>query len=130
VSDRRMDDADLARMLREGLAARDREVRVPSFRALSSRESRPALPLWRKAVAASVAAVIVAALLPFWIVGRPDRGGQDAALPVDTALAHELSSRDFWRVPSDELLAFSAPPLSAPFPEPYDYEISLEESLL
>ncbi len=131
MNDRRMDDdTDLARVLREGLSARDREVRAPSFRSLWLRESRPALPLWRKAVAASVAAVIVAALLPFWIVGLPGRSGQGASPPIDAALAQELSSRDFWRVPSDELLAFSAPPLSAPFPESYDYEISLEESLL
>jgi hypothetical protein len=129
VNDRRTgDDADLAQVLRAGLTARDREVRVPSFRTLWSRESRPAFPLWRKALAASLAVAIVAALLPFWIVGLPGRGGEDAAVSIDTALAHELSSRDFWRVPSDELLAFSAPPLSAPLPEPY--EISLEESLL
>jgi hypothetical protein len=129
VSDRRTDDdMDLAHALREGLAARDRATRVPAFHAVWPRESRATLPLWQKALAASAAAVVVAALLPFWIVGLPGRGIQDTG-PIDTALVHELSSRDFWRVPSDELLAFAAPPLSAPFPAT-GYEVSLEDSLL
>jgi hypothetical protein len=129
VNDRRTDDdAALAEGLRAGLAARDRRVRVPTFHAVWPRTSRAVIPVWRKVLAASAAAVVVAALLPFWIAGLPDRGVPGTA-PVDTALAHELSSRDFWRVPSDELLAFAAPPLSAPFPET-GYEVSLEDSLL
>jgi hypothetical protein len=49
---------------------------------------------------------------------------------IDPALAHQLSSTDYWRVPTDRLLAYAAPPLSAGLPPSTDIELSLEESLL
>ena len=49
---------------------------------------------------------------------------------IDPALAHQLSSADYWRVPTDELLVYEAAPLRAELPSPTGLQISLEESLL
>ena len=49
---------------------------------------------------------------------------------VDATIAHQLSSSECWRVPTDGLLAYAAPPLDAELPVPDDFGISLEESLL
>ncbi|MGH8285064.1 MAG: hypothetical protein ACRETT_04785 [Steroidobacteraceae bacterium] len=69
-----------------------------------------------------MAAVVVVAALSWMGLERETR--------LDASLARELSSPDYWRVPTDELLAFAAPPLSADLPSPTGFQVSLEESLL
>jgi hypothetical protein len=124
------DDSRLAILLREGLAARDRAARTPRFAALwrSDADARASAARWRPVFAASAVLIVLTALSWAWL--RPvllDDSQPDA---LDATLAHELSSPDYWRVPTDELLAFAAPPLSAELPGPTGLEISLEESLL
>jgi hypothetical protein len=74
--------------------------------------------------------VVVAGLSWIWInrSGAPDSSQLEAR--VDASLARDLSSPDYWRVPTDELLAFAAPPLSVDLPSPTGFHVSLEESLL
>jgi hypothetical protein len=65
------------------------------------------------------------------LLARPDGKSAPAAdLRAATELARELSSPDYWRVPTDDLLAFAAPPLDAELPSPEGFNVSLEESLL
>lgn len=144
--DAERDDAQLAAALREGLAARDRSARTPHFsalwptaradsrdRATSTLAGLRSATAWRPALAALAAVVVVAGLSWTWIdrSTAPDSAAQQAGVAnADAALAHELSSPDYWRVPTDELLAYAAPPLNADLPSPSGFELSLEESLL
>ena len=117
------DDARLASALRSGLAARDRSARPPRFAAVWQSASEPGSFrfAWRPAIATLAAVVVVVALS--WM-------GINREASVDEALARQLSSPAYWRVPTDELLAFAAPPLSADLPSPTGFQVSLEESLL
>lgn len=126
------DDARMASALRSGLAARDRSAPPPRFSAVWPRSSTthsPSIP-WRPAFASVTAVLIVAGLSWTWInrSGAPYSSQFEAR--VDASLARELSSPDYWRVPTDELLAFAAPPLSIELPSPMGFHVSLEESLL
>jgi hypothetical protein len=117
------DDAGLAIALRRALELRDRAVRPPRFATMwqdRSERRGPALA-WRPLVASAAAAVVVAVVAWTW-TSRPAR--------IDPSLAHQLSSADYWRVPTDALLAYEAPPLHADLPAPTGLHISLEESLL
>lgn len=126
------DDAQLASALRSGLAMRDRSAPPPRFTAVWPRSRATSSPeiAWRPALAAIAAVVIVAGLSWSWI----NRSGALHSSPlearVDASLARELSSPDYWRVPTDELLAFAAPRLSVDLPSPTGFHVSLEESLL
>lgn len=126
------DDARLGAALRGALAARDLEARPPRFAALwpAAGVARSPAFAWRPAIAAAAAVALIAAVS--WTAirrsGVPDMPALDAR--IDAALVRELSSPEYWRVPSDELLAFAAPPLSAELPAPMGLQISLEESLL
>lgn len=118
------EEARLAAGLRAALEQRDRVVRAPRFRSMWP----PSLPspasgrgrAW--AMAASIAGAVVIAI----VIGTRI----DSPTPIDPALAHRLSSADFWRVPTDEVLAYEAAPLRADLPSPTGPDISLEESLL
>lgn len=129
------DDARIAAALRESLTARDRTARPPGFAALwpKSGTRRSRALAWRPAFAA-LAAIVVVAGLSWTLFDRsatPESATQQAsAASEDAVLAHELSSSDYWRVPTDELLAYAAPPLNADLPSPSGFEVSLEESLL
>ena len=77
---------------------------------------------------AGLAAIVA---VSWMFLGWP--GGESAPpenLRATTELARELSSPDYWRVPTDDLLAFAAPPLNAELPLPDGFHVSLEESLL
>jgi len=118
------EEARLAAGLRAALEQRDHIVRAPRFDRMwlakqrtTRWATRPLLPLATCAVA-----VIVVAAVILLRTGSPT--------PIDPALAHRLSSADFWRVPTDELLAYEAAPLRADLPSPTGPDISLEESLL
>lgn len=126
------DDARLASALRSGLAARDRSAPPPRFAAVWPRSSTTISPpiAWRPAFTAVTAVVIVAGLSWTWINRS---GAPDSAIPegrIDASLARELSSPDYWRVPTDDLLAYAAPPPSIDLPSPTGFHVSLEESLL
>ncbi len=140
----RGDDRDLAAALRAALASRDRSVRSARFAELWSQVGRPGggfASRWRPAFAAGALLVVLAGLT--WTLtdrtGHRDADGSTVAsraqpanekARADLALARELSSPDYWRVPTDELLAFAAPPLSADLPSARGFDVSLEESLL
>jgi hypothetical protein len=117
------DDTQLATALRDALKERDRVVRPPRFATLwpNRSERRGTLFAWRP-IAASAACALVVAGIVWKTAERPAR--------IDAALAQQLSSADYWRVPTDELLAFAAPPLDAELPSPEGFNVSLEESLL
>lgn len=126
------DDAQIIAALRSGLAARDRSMRPPRFASVwpSSSTTRSFAVTRRPAFAALAVVVVVAGLSWTWInrSGAPDSPQLDAR--VEASLARELSSPDYWRVPTDELLAFAAPPLNADLPSPTGFQVSLEESVL
>jgi len=95
-----------------------------------SDEGRPRATAWRPALAGGLALAAIVAV-SWMFLGRP--GGESAPpddLRAATELARELSSPDYWRVPTDDLLAFAAPPLNAELPLPDGFHVSLEESLL
>ena len=76
---------------------------------------------WRPLAASAACAFVVAGIV--WkSTERPGR--------IDPALAQQLSSDDYWRVPTDELLVYEAAPLRADLPSATGLQISLEESLL
>lgn len=109
--------------LRAALERRDSRVRAPRFATLWSqpgarRRTRGLLP-----VAASALSMIVVAGLVWTSTHRPQTR-------IDAALAHRLSSAEYWRVPTDELLTYQAAPLRADLPVPDGLQISLEDSLL
>jgi hypothetical protein len=116
--------------VRGGLAARDRAAAAPGFARTWPGSERPRAHGWRPALAAGAALAAIVAVS--WVyLGRGD--GEPAAsvdLHATTELARVLSSPDYWRVPTDELLAFAAPPLDAELPSPEGFNVSLEESLL
>lgn len=124
------DGEALKAAVRGGLAARDRAMAPPGFARTWPGAGPPHAHGWRPALAAGAALAAIVAVS--WVyLGRGD--GEPAA-PVDlratTELARALSSPDYWRVPTDELLAFAAPPLDAELPSPEGFNVSLEESLL
>lgn len=124
------DDEALKSAVRDGLAARDRALPPPRFANAWLGAERPRIAVWRPALASGLALAAIVAV-SWMFLGRP---GGESAPPEDlraaTELARELSSPDYWRVPTDDLLAFAAPPLNAELPLPDGFHVSLEESLL
>jgi hypothetical protein len=118
------DDTRLAAALRTALEQRDRVVRSPRFATVwpSGSERRRSTRTWLP-LAASVASVVAVAGLVWTSTHRPETR-------IDPTLARQLSSADYWRVPTDELLSYEAAPLHADLPTPTGLQISLEESLL
>ena len=118
------DDSQLAGALRAALEDRDRSVRPPRFAKMWTEqgERRRTTLAWRP-VAASAICVLVLAGIVWKSIDHP-------AATIDPAIAHQLSSADYWRVPTDELLAYEAAPLHADLPSPTGLQISLEESVL
>jgi hypothetical protein len=117
------DDTQLAAALHAALKERDRVVRPPRFATLwpERGEHRRSAFTWPP-LAAGVACTLAVAVIVWTSTDRPS--------PIDPALAHRLSSADYWRVPTDELLVYEAAPLRAELPSPTGLQISLEESLL
>ncbi len=124
------EDQALKAAVRDGLAARDRALPPPRFAQAWPGDWRPRAAAWRPALAGGLALAAIVAV-SWMLLSRP---GGEAAPPEDlrvtTALARELSSPDYWRVPTDDLLAFAAPPLNTELPLPDGFHVSLEESLL
>jgi hypothetical protein len=124
------EDETLKAAVRDGLAARDRALAAPRFANTWPAAERPRMAVWRPALAGGLALAAIVAV-SWMFLGRP---GGESAPPADlratTELARELSSPDYWRVPTDDLLAFAAPPLNAELPLPDGFHVSLEESLL
>ena len=124
------DDEALKAVVRDGLAARDHALPPPRFARAWPGDRRPRAGAWRPALAGSLALTAIAAVA-WMLLARP--GGESAPpanLRATTELARELSLPDYWRVPTDDLLAFAAPPLAADLPVPGGFHVSLEESLL
>jgi hypothetical protein len=124
------EDEALKAAVRDGLAARDLALPAPRFARAWPGAERPRTAASRPALAGGLALAAIAAV-SWMFLGRP--GGESA--PPDhlrdaTELARELSSPNYWRVPTDDLLAFAAPPLNAELPLPDGFHVSLEESLL
>ena len=118
------DDSQLAARLHAALAERDRVVRPPQFAAMwpEPSERRRVALAWRAVAATAMSALVVAGIV--WkSTDRP-------AAAIDPALVHQLSSADYWRVPTDELLTYAAAPLRADLPSPTGVQVSLEESVL
>jgi hypothetical protein len=122
------DEAALQGAIHAALSARDRTTRVPRFAQLwpAGRTSHPVG--LRPALAACAIVALLAGLS--WVALRREASVPQAELQATAQLARELSSPDYWRVPTDDLLAFAAPPLSADLPAPEGFDFSLEESLL
>ncbi len=124
------DDEALKALVRDGLAARDRALPPPRFARAWPGDRRPRAGAWRPALGGGLALTAIAAVA-WMLLARP---GGESTTPEDlraaTELAHELSSPDYWRVPTDDFLAFAAPPLAADLPLPEGFHVSLEESLL
>ena len=134
MSDRTIDRAEerLKAAVRDGLLARDRVMRPPGFARIwpaMTASQRPVIFL-RPAFAAFAAVAMLAGVSWVYL----ERHAGDPAPPADAGaiveLARQLSSPNYWRVPTDELLAFAAPPLNAELPLPDGFHVSLEESLL
>jgi hypothetical protein len=109
--------------LRTALERRDSRTPAPRFSALwpqsgARRKSSGWLP-----VAASALSLIVVAGLVWNSTHRP-------RTRIDPSLVHQLSSAEYWRVPTDEVLVYQAAPLRADLPAADGLQISLEESLL
>jgi hypothetical protein len=126
------DEERLRVAVRDGLVARDRAMRSPRFACswpTMAASQRPGASL--RPAFATLAAVAVLAGISWLFL---ERHAGDPKPPADVGaaveLARELSSPDFWRVPTDDLLAFAAPPLSADLPSAEGFHVSLEESLL
>lgn len=118
------DDTRLATALQVALQERDRVVRPPRFATLwpaGSERGRTGFA-WRPLAVSAAACALVVAGIVWKSTERPGR--------IDPALAQQLSSDDYWRVPTDELLVYEAAPLRAELPSPTGLQISLEESLL
>jgi hypothetical protein len=118
------DESQLAATLRAALEQRDRVVKPPRFATLWSERSerRRTLITWRPLAASAICALVVAGIV--W------RSTDHSTPSIDPQLAHQLSSADYWRVPTDKLLAYEAAPLHADLPSPTGFQISLEESVL
>jgi hypothetical protein len=117
-------DADVAAALRTALEQRDSVVRPPRFSKMwpNRSDAHTTALAWRPLAASAAGVIVVAAFA--WTL-RTDRPAH-----IDASLAHRLSSAEYWRVPTDEVLAYEAAPLRADLPAPTGLEISLEESLL
>ena len=124
------EDEVLKATVRDGLAARDRALPPPRFAHAWPGAERPRTAIWQPALAGGLALAAIGAV-SWMLLARP---GGESASPADlratVELARELSSPDYWRVPTDDLLAFAAPPLNAELPSPDGFHVSLEESLL
>jgi len=118
------DESQLAASLRAALERRDRAVKPPRFATMWGEGSarRRVGFAWRPLAASALCALVVAGIV--W------RSTDHPAAPIDPQLAHQLSSADYWRVPTDKLLAYEAAPLHADLPSPAGFQISLEESVL
>jgi hypothetical protein len=118
------DESQLAATLRAALEERDRVAKPPRFATMWTEHSGPRRTLlrWRPLAASAICALVVAGIV--W------RATDHSATPIDPQLAHQLSSADYWRVPTDKLLAYEAAPLRADLPSPTGFQISLEESVL
>jgi hypothetical protein len=118
------DESQLAAALRTALEERDRVVKPPRFATLWAERSerRRTLFTWGPLAAGAICALVVAGIV--W------RSTNHSATPIDPQLAHQLSSADYWRVPTDKLLAYEAAALRADLPSPTGFQISLEESVL
>lgn len=123
-------DEALKAAVRGSLAARDRALTAPRFAQTWPGSQRPRAHGWRPALAAGAALAAIAAVSWVYLGRDPGEDPAPGDLRATTELARELSSPDYWRVPSDELLAFAAPPLDAELPSPEGFNVSLEESLL
>jgi len=117
-------ESQLAATLRAALEQRDRVVRPPRFATMwTERSARRGIGFaWRPLAASAICALVVAGIV--W------RATDQSAAQIDPQLAHQLSSADYWRVPTDKLLAYEAAPLRADLPSPAGFQISLEESVL
>ena len=133
-------DGKLRARLREALATRDRQMPARAFQRMwpgeRSRVGDAATGTWRMglrvATAFAVAGVVAVAL---WATRAAWPPGSTSTAPshlasLDHSIAAQLSSSDYWRVPSDRLLALSPPPLAAPLPDATGFDVSLEESVL
>lgn len=120
------DDSRLRAALLAALASRDRAARAPRFAALWPSDRARAPSFLRPAFAALAVVSLIAGIT--WSLTGRDAG--ETEWVAATRLAEELSAPGYWRVPTDDLLAYAAPPLSAELPAPDGLEISLEESLL
>jgi hypothetical protein len=118
------DDSQLATRLHAALEERDRVVRPPQFATMwpERSERRRVAFAWRAVAATAMSALVVAGIV--W------KSTDHPATAIDPALVHQLSSADYWRVPTDELLTYEAAPLRADLPSPTGIQISLEESVL
>lgn len=126
------DEEQLRTAVRDGLVARDRAMRSPEFAVIwpGAAAAPPPVSFLRPAVAA-LAAVAMLAGISWLFLGRhagDPKAPADSEIAVE--LARQLSSPDYWRVPTDDLLAFAAPPLRADLPSAEGFHVSLEESLL
>ena len=117
-------ESQLAATLRAALEQRDRVVKPPRFATLWTERSerRRTFFTWRPLAVSAICALVVAGIV--W------RSTDHSATPIDPQLAHQLSSADYWRVPTDKLLAYEAAPLRADLPSATGFQISLEESVL
>ena len=121
-------DQSLASALRSALAARDAALLARSFESAWTATTTSRMPTrWRPAFAAVAMATVIAALA--WTLIGP-MSEPPSSIALDPALARELSSDEFWRVPTDELLAHADPVGGFVLPSPQTLELSLEESLL
>lgn len=126
------DEEGLKAAVHGALLARDHAMPAPRLARVwpgdvSTRSSK----IFQQPAFAALTALVVLASVSWVFFGRR---GEDPVPPADlqaaTELARQLSSPDYWRVPTDELLAFSASPLSADLPSAEGFHVSLEESLL
>ena len=118
------DESQLAAALRAALEARDRIVKPPRLAAMWTGERSA-----RRGSGCALCALAASAICAIVVVGIVLRS-TDRPTPIDAALARQLSSADYWRVPTDKLLAYEAAPLRADLPSPTGFQISLEESVL
>jgi hypothetical protein len=107
--------------LNAALVERDSHIRAPAFRSLLAPRRAPRLGLAYAAGAATVAIVLFAI-----VVVRPP----DESAGVDLALAAQLSSPDYWRGPTDRLIAQTGSGGEPVLPVLPTYEMSLEDSWL
>jgi len=121
-------DQRLSGALRCALAARDAALPARSFESAWTSTTTSRMPTrWRPAFAALAMAAAIGAL-SWTLIGPMAEPPSSTAL--DPVLVHEMSSEDFWRVPTDELLAHAHPAAGIVLPSPQTMELSLEESLL
>jgi hypothetical protein len=122
------EEARLAQQLRAALAARDRAMGPPPLE-LAPRAARPSIPFPVWVAGAAAAAAVVAFVL--WTTRYPGTRFPGGASTLSAETVAELSSPDYWRVPSDRLLALAPPPVTAQeLPEIPSFRVSLEESVL